>query len=132
MQHVGADQVVDFDAGRWSDVNKPGRSPATLARIEAGRERFGSRFVAPFYGSGSGKTGRDLARPLGTVTTRDRWLLVDGDRCRMLTVDEYRAAMGFPEGYALPTVRKDAIRLLGNAVCPPVATELIKAVRRAA
>lgn len=127
-----AAQVIDFDAGRWSDVRKPGRSPRTLARIDAGRRAHGERFVAPYYGSGSGETGRSLARPLGTITTRDRWAVIDGDQMRMLTADECRAAMGFPEGYRLPATHRDAVHLLGNAVCPPVACDLICAIRRAA
>lgn len=127
-----AAQVIDFDAGRWSDVRKPGRSPRTLARIDAGRRAHGERFVAPYYGSGSGETGRSLARPLGTITTRDRWAVIDGDQMRMLTADECRAAMGFPEGYRLPASHRDAVHLLGNAVCPPVACDLICAIRSAA
>lgn len=127
-----AARVIDFAAGRWSQVHRPGRSPATLARIAAGRRAHGERFVAPYYGSGSGETGRSLERPLGTITTRDRWAVIDGDRMRMLTADECRAAMGFPAGYRLPTQHKAAVHLLGNAVCPPVAADLINAIRRAA
>jgi DNA (cytosine-5)-methyltransferase 1 len=127
-----AAQIIDFSAGRWSMVNKPGRSPATLARIKAGRRVHGERFVAPYYGSGSGETGRSLHRPLGTITTVDRWAVIDGDRMRMLTADECRAAMGFPAGYWLPQQHKKAVHLLGNAVCPPVATDLINAIRQAA
>ncbi len=127
-----AAQIIDFSAGRWSMVSKPGRSPATLARIKAGRRVHGDRFVAPYYGSGSGETGRSLNRPLGTITTRDRWAVIDGDRMRMLTADECRAAMGFPAGYWLPQQHKEAVHLLGNAVCPPVAADLIQAIREAA
>ncbi len=124
--------VIDFEAGRWSPINRPGRSLRTLARIASGRSRHGDRFVAPYYGSGSGDTGRSLSRPLGTITTRDRWAVIDGDRMRMLTADECRAAMGFPGGYRLPQAHRDAVHLLGNAVCPPVARDVIEAVRRAA
>lgn len=130
--HVPAVQVVDFSAGRWALVHKPGRSARTLARIASGRSRHGARFVAPYYGSGSGETGRSLDRPLGTITTRDRWAVVDGDRMRMLTADECRAAMGFPAGYLLPAQHKEAVHLLGNAVCPPVATDIINALSTAA
>lgn len=127
-----AAQVIDFEAGRWSQIHKPGRSPRTLSRIEAGRRTHGQRFVAPYYGSGSGETGRSLARPLGTITTRDRWAVIDGDRMRMLSADECRAAMGFPSGYRLPSTHKEAVHLLGNAVCPPVACDLITAIKEAA
>lgn len=119
--------VIRWDRHRWSEIEKPGRSPQTLARIKAGRARFGRRFVAPYYSSGSGKTGRSIDRPLGTVTTRDRWAVVDGDRMRMLQPDEYLDAMGFPDGYHLPANRKQAIHMLGNAVCPPVGRDVIKA-----
>ena len=127
-----AAQIIDFSAGKWSQVDKPGRSVNTLARIAAGRRRFGERFVAPYYGSGSGETGRSLGRPLGTVTTVARWAVVDGDRMRMLTTDECRAAMGFPAGYRLPKRHDKAVHLLGNAVCPPVAADIITALKAAA
>jgi len=37
--HVGADAVLDFNAGRWSPIHRHGRAPATLARIAAARLR---------------------------------------------------------------------------------------------
>lgn len=129
-EHVGAIEFIDFDAGRWSDVNRPGRSAATLARIEAGRERHGSRFLQAYYGNEKG--GRSLSRPVGTITTRDRWAVIDGGRMRMLSVPENRKAMGFPDDYQLPARQKDAMHMLGNAVCPPVARDVIAAVRAAA
>lgn len=132
-RHVPASRIIDFSAGSWSPIDRPGRSPRTLARIENGRAQHGRRFVMPYYGSGSGLTGRSLARPLGTVTTRDRWAVVDGDRMRMMSVPEYRAAMGFPADYVLPQKpRSLAINLLGNAVCPPVAKDLLAALMKAA
>lgn len=124
--------AIDWSAGNWTPVNRLGRSQATLQRVANGRARFGERFVMPYYGSGSGLTGRDIARPLGTVTTRARWAVVDGDRMRMLSTNENRAAMGFPAGYRLPESPAEAVHLLGNAVCPPVATDIIVALRRAA
>jgi DNA (cytosine-5)-methyltransferase 1 len=131
-EHVPAASIIDFGAGRWSPVHRPGRSLATLQRIENGRRRFGPRFVAPYYGSGSGETGRSLERPLGTVTTRDRWAVVDGDRMRMLLATEARAAMGFPDTYQLPADHKQAMHMLGNAVPPPAARDVITAIREAA
>jgi DNA (cytosine-5)-methyltransferase 1 len=131
-RHVAAAAVIDFAAGKWSEVVKPGRSEKTLARVEAGRARYGDRFVMPYYGSGSGLTGRSLDRPIGTITTMDRWAVVDGDRMRMLRADECRAAMGFPEAYQLPAQHRTAVHLLGNAVCPPVARDIITAIKEAA
>jgi DNA (cytosine-5)-methyltransferase 1 len=131
-RHVPAADVVDFNAGKWSPVAKAGRSPKTLARVAAGRARHGARFVMPYYGNGSGLTGRCLSRPLGTITTVDRCALVDGDRMRMLTAQECRAAMGFPAEYQLPEQHRLAIHMLGNAVCPPVARDIIEAIKEAA
>lgn len=129
--HVGADSIIRFETGRWSPIGKPGRSAATLARVAAGRARFEHRFLMPYYGSGSGLTGRCLSRPLGTVTTVDRWAVVDGDRMRMLTAAENRAAMGFPDTYQLPAQHRLAVHMLGNAVCPPVARDVIAGVMEA-
>lgn len=129
-EHVGAASIVDFNAPRWSQVDRPGRSPATLARIEAGRREHGERFLTAYYGNERG--GRCLSRPVGTITTRDRWAVVDGNRMRMLSVGECRKAMGFPATYQLPARQKDAMHMLGNAVCPPVARDVIQALRAAA
>jgi DNA (cytosine-5)-methyltransferase 1 len=126
--HKPVHAALDFSSGRWSKVSKPGRAEATLRRWENGRREFGRRFVMPYYGSGSGLTGRSIDRPIGTVTTRDRWAVVDGDMMRMLTVAEYSRAMGFPGNYKLPKSRAQAIHLLGNAVSPPVARHLVSQV----
>lgn len=130
--HVSAASVIDFNAGRWSPINKPGRSPNTLARIAAGRRAHGARFLAPYYGSGSGETGRSLDRPIGTLTTRARWALIDGDRMRMVLATEGLEFMGFPADYQLPANEPQAWHLLGNAVCPPVAADIINAIQAAA
>ncbi|MCE2917727.1 MAG: DNA cytosine methyltransferase [Rubrivivax sp.] len=130
--HASASKVLDFSAGRWSAIDKPGRSAKTLARIAAGRQRFGARFVAPFYGSGSGETGRSLERPIGTLTTKARWALIDGARMRMVLASEGRELMGFPADYKLPASEPQAWHLLGNAVSPVVACDLIEALRAAA
>lgn len=128
--HVPAASIIDMQAARWSPIRKPGRSPSTLARIEAGRAQHGDRFLTAYYGNERG--GRSLGRPVGTITTRDRWAVIDGDRMRMLNVAECRKAMGFPNGYRLPERAKDAMHMLGNAVVPPVARDVILALRQAA
>jgi DNA (cytosine-5)-methyltransferase 1 len=127
---VPASSFIDFDAGKWQPIVKPGRAAATLARIESGRRVHGARFVSSYYGSERG--GRSIARPSGTITTRDRHAIVDGDRMRMFSAQECRAAMGFPVDYKLPAQHKLAVHLLGNAVSPPVARDVINALRTAA
>ncbi|WP_375191844.1 DNA cytosine methyltransferase [Marinobacter sp.] len=131
-QHMPARDFIDFEVGKWSPVKKPGRSKATIERVEAGRRKFGDRFIMPYYGNGSGKTGRSLDRPVGTITTRDRWAIVDGDRMRMFTRFECRDAMSFPNSYQLPDNHKLAVHLMGNAVCPEPVNQIITAVREAA
>jgi DNA (cytosine-5)-methyltransferase 1 len=131
-EHAGIGNAIDWAAGSWSSIEKPGRSLATLQRIRNGRSRFGERFVAPYFGSGSGLTGRCISRPLGTITTRDRWALVDGERMRMLSITEAKRAMGFPDSYELPANQKDAMHMLGNAVVPHVARDVITEILRAA
>jgi DNA (cytosine-5)-methyltransferase 1 len=131
-EHVPAAQVIDFGGAGWSPVHKPGRSLATLQRIATARARFGRRFVMPYYGSGSGLTGRTLDRPIGTITTKNRWGVVDGERMRMVAAEETRAFMGFPDDYMLPAGVTEATFMLGNAVCPPVARDVIQAIKEAA
>ncbi|TFH84950.1 DNA cytosine methyltransferase [Billgrantia azerbaijanica] len=130
--HVPASSFLDWNAGRWSPIDKPGRSPRTLARVQRGRQKHGARFIMPYYGHGSGLTGRCTSRPIGTITTLDRWALVDGDRMRMLRAPEAQAAMAFPADYHLPSQHRTAMHLLGNAVCPPVARDVIQSMKEAA
>jgi DNA (cytosine-5)-methyltransferase 1 len=98
--------------------------------VRAGRQAHGDRFLIAYYGNEHG--GRSIDRPIGTITTRDRWAVIDGDRMRMLTKDENRAAMGFPAGYKLPEQHRAAVHMLGNAVPPKMAREVILALKEAA
>lgn len=123
--HVPASSFIDWSLPT-SPIRRRGRSRKTLKRIAASRPVFGDRFLLPYYSSAI--RGRSLDRPLGTVTTRDRFGLIDGDRMRMLNVHENRAAMGFPATYILPENEDLAVHLLGNAVCPEVERDLIEAV----
>lgn len=131
-QYRAVNDVLDWDGGNWSDIYKPRRSKKTIARIErAVEDGFGPRFLTPYYGSGSGLTGRSLDRPIGTLTTKARWALVDTEksRMRMLSVEEARDCMGFPQSYRLPKTKAEANAVLGNAVCPPVASSLITQIK---
>lgn len=130
MAHRSAVSFIDLDAGNWQPIEKPGRAAATLERVRAGRAAHGDRFLISYYGNT--KTGRSLDRPIGTITTRDRWAIVDGDRMRMLSRWECRDAMSFPDTYQLPDNHRLSVHLLGNAVCPEPVKQIIKAVREAA
>ena len=101
--------------------------------------------MAPYYGSGSGTTGRDLRAPAPTVTSRDRLQLVtvtiDGQSyvltdigMRMLVPRELYRAQGFPDSYIIDRgpngkrLSKTAqVRMCGNSVCPPVAAAIVEA-----
>ena len=128
--HVAARTVIDFSVGKWSLIDRPGRSAKTLIRVKAGRERFGERFLIAYYGSVKG--GRSLDRPIGTLTTCDRYGIVDGARMRMVSIPEAKAFMSFPASYLLPPDHKTALHLLGNAVCPEEARTIIEAIKAAA
>lgn len=127
---VPAASFIDFNAVNWSPIVTPRRAEATLRRVAAGRAAHGERFVFSYYGNTH--TGRSLHRPIGTITTRDRWAVVDGDRMRMLTKTECAAAMTFPASYELPADHRTAVHLLGNAVPPMAAKAVFEAVRAAA
>ncbi|MBS1170157.1 MAG: (cytosine-5-)-methyltransferase [Burkholderiaceae bacterium] len=130
QERVPASKIINFGGGNWTPINRSGRSQNTLRRIAAGRTAHGNRFLTAYYGNERG--GRSLDRPIGTITTRDRWAVIDGDHMRMLTANECRAAMGFPENYQLPRQHRLAVHMLGNAVCPPVARDVINALKEAA
>lgn len=125
--HVAASGFVT-DAGTWSLIE--GKCANTQARIAAGRRKHGDRFLIAYYGNEKG--GRSLERPIGTITTKDRYALIQGDSMKMLTADECRAFMGFRADYILPKSSTLAKHMLGNAVCPPVARDVIQALKEAA
>lgn len=126
IAHVPARAVIDLDGGVWSDVAT--KCAATRARVEAGRALLGADFLAPYFGSGSGLTGRSLDRPIGTLTTRDRYALVRGDRLRMLSVREQLQLASFPADYPLAGSRVDGVMQVGNAVPPRLAQHVVSQV----
>ena len=112
---------------------------------------FVSAFLLKYFRTG---TGIDLREPLHTITTKERFglVLVRGVEYRivdigfrMLTPRELFRAQGFPEDYQFehafgqPLSKTTQVRLVGNSVCPPVASAVVaaqfgarRAVRRAA
>lgn len=72
--------------------------------------------------------GRSLDRPIGTVTCASQhWHLVDGDWMRALTPRELARCQGIRDDFELPRAAGPATRLIGNAVPPPLAAEVIRA-----
>lgn len=79
---------------------------------------------------------RPVNEPLATVTTRDRFQLIETDwhecrfdvRTRMLTAPELAAAMGFPQDYVFTGNKGEIIKQIGNAVAVNVAKSIVKSV----
>lgn len=112
---------------------------ATIERINRGRKALpsGEDFIIVYYGSDAAGGWQRLDRPLRTLTTLDRFGLISGvgkrATLRMLQVPELKRAMGFPDDYQLERgSRRDRVRLLGNAVCPPVMETVIRTFFEAA
>ena len=131
-----ARSVLD-ERGTWktSPLFTPKRAKATLARAERAFDALGDRssFLVVYYGSDGSGGWQRLDQPLRTITTVDRFGLVehDGDiwTLRMLQVPELRRAMGLGDDFDLPLgTRRDRIRLLGNGVCPPVMEAVVRSL----
>jgi DNA (cytosine-5)-methyltransferase 1 len=112
---------------------KEGRAAATLARARAAIASLGEgkSFLIVYYGSDKAGGWQTLDRPLRTLTTLDRFALVEWEggeaRMRMLQVPELKAAMGIGEAYRLPHgTRRDHVRILGNGVAAPVMQAVVE------
>jgi DNA (cytosine-5)-methyltransferase 1 len=127
--------IVDLNGKyKWTPLRAPKRATATLERAERGIAVMGADkpFLLVYYGSDGGGGWQKLNRPLRTITTVDRFALVKPDKehghvMRMLQVPELQAAMGMPVKMKLEAgTRRDRIKMIGNAVCPPVMRQVIK------
>lgn len=113
------------------------RAASTIARYCNGIDKLGENasFLLVYYGSDAGGGWQGLDRPLRTITTVDRFALITqgrgGPRMRMLQVPELKRAMGFSIRHRLNSgTRRDHIKLIGNAVCPPVMKAVVTALTR--
>lgn len=129
-----AQSILD-PRGTWraSSLFHPGRAKATLERAERAMAEVGRNepFLLVYYGSDAAGGWQRLDRPLRTLTTLDRFALVEpsptGHTMRMLQVPELRRAMGFGDDFALiHGTRRDQIKVLGNGVCPPVMRYIVE------
>ena len=127
--------------GAWTSrpLFSPKRAIDTLARAERAMRDLGRReaFLIVYYGTDGAGGWQTLDAPLRTVTTIDRFALVEphaaGHTIRMLQPSELRRAMGFPASFLFSDgTRREKIRVLGNAVCPPVMKKLVHTLARAA
>jgi DNA (cytosine-5)-methyltransferase 1 len=131
-----AGEILDT-CGTWKrgPLNNGKRAIATLERAQRGIDALGAGvpFLIVYYGSDAAGGWQTLDRPIRTLTTLDRFGLVEWDNTtptlRMLQVSELRRAMGFSDDFVLSQgCRRDQIKLLGNGVCPPVMTSIVRQV----
>ena len=124
-------------AGTWktTPLFTSTRAEATLERAQRGFDALEGQesFLVVYYGSDGSGGWQPLTRPLRTITTVDRFGLVEHNgemwRMRMLQVPELKRAMGFGDDFQFPVgTRRDKIRLLGNGVCPPVMETVIRSL----
>lgn len=125
-------------AGRFAaePVYNGKRAPNTIERVERGIRELGRGhdFLIVYYGSDRAGSWQPLDRPLRTLTTLDRFGLVqwidNEPTLRMLQVPELKRAMGLDRlrdesGHRIDFVmnhgtRRDKVKILGNGVCAPV------------
>ncbi len=87
--------------------------------------------LVPYYGNGTAKTVRE---PVGTLSTRDRYALVQGDvniedvLFRMLEPHEIGRAMSFADEYIVLGSKRERVRQYGNAVTPNCAEVIVSAL----
>lgn len=120
---------------------RPGQRPRThsvdgpvpTVTATKGAGNLCTPFLFSYYGN---STYNDAQKPLGTVTTKDRFALVTPDGhaldifFRMLQPRELARAQGFPEGYVFMGNKGDVVRQIGNAVPVKTAAALCHAALR--
>jgi len=123
-----AELVIDLNGKyAYTPLKKKGRAKPTLDRARRGFRKLGKRkpFLVVYYGSDAAGGWQDMYRPLRTITTVDRFAVVKPDAkhghvMRMLQVPELKLAMGMRGMQFTKGTRRDRIKMIGNAVCPPV------------
>lgn len=110
--------VQPFVIGQQSGATARPVSDPIPTLATAGAVSLIEPFLVSFYGSGVNVSS--VREPLRTLTTRDRFGLVQPAHLditfRMLKVHEGAAAMGFPEGYRFAGTVRDQMAQVGNAV----------------
>ena len=117
------------------------REPLHTVTTSAGHFGLVMAYLIKYYGSE--ETGHDIRKPLDTLTSRDRFGLVEvyGTQyqiydigLRMLEPREQYGCQGFPDDYIIDHdytgktyPRSEQVRRCGNAVCPPIPAALVRA-----
>jgi len=130
--------VIDMNGNySYTPLYSPKRAVATIQRAERAISSLGTEepFLIVYYGTDGSGGWQPIDRPLRTVTTIDRFAFVkptnSGYMMRMLQPEELKVAMGFPETYRLEVgTRREKVKLMGNAVCPPVMKSIVRAISK--
>ena len=121
--------------GVWakSSLDNGRRAAATLERASRGFSVLGKDvpFLIVYYGTDGAGGWQPLTVPLRTITTLDRFALCEpseaGPTLRMLQPPELARAMGFGDNLVLERgTRRNRIMILGNGVCPPVMSVVVR------
>jgi len=131
-----AREIIDFNGNYASTpLFSPKRAVATIERAERAFSALGKKepFLIVYYGTDGSGGWQSIDEPLRTITTLDRFAFVKpsaaGHLMRMLQPEELKLAMGFPAHYKLKNgTRRDKVKLMGNAVCPPVMAHLVRSL----
>jgi DNA (cytosine-5)-methyltransferase 1 len=133
-----ASGIVD-PKGTWAtnDLYIDRRAASTIERAENGIRELGKGkdFLVVYYGSDRAGGWQSLDRPLRTLTTLDRFGLIQWfgrkPTLRMLQIPEIKRAMGLPARFHLDRgTRRDKVKLLGNGVCGPVMRDVVVSLTR--
>lgn len=142
---VAAHIQRDFGTSTGSPADAP---IGTITSDYGGHAGLVASFLAKYYGTGDGD---EVSNPAPTITTKDRFGLVTvqykGDphiiadiAMRMLQPRELYLAQGFPPEYRITCqiwdlkrsrlrwlTKTEQVRMVGNSVCPPIASALVRA-----
>lgn len=126
---------------RNNQFGQDAREPVPTLTAGGGHVGEIRAFLIKYYGEGG--QWQDMREPMHTIPTRDRLGLVTihGEDyaivdigMRMLQPHELKIAQGFPASYVLDPIvngkrlsKSSQVRMIGNSVCPDVATALIRA-----
>lgn len=134
-QKTALDIVDTNGTYQYTPLKTKKRAKATLERAERAIQELGKDepFLIVYYGSDAAGGWQRLDAPLRTITTLDRFAFVkpatNGHVMRMLQPAELKAAMGWPKTYRLNYgTRRDKVKMIGNAVCPPVMKAIVKSL----
>jgi DNA (cytosine-5)-methyltransferase 1 len=126
---------------RGENVGSDAREPLHTISAQGTHHSEVRAFLLKFYGNE--REGHNVAAPIGTVTTRDRFGLVtvQGEEyqivdigMRMLSPRELFRAQSFPDSYVIdpevdgsPLTKTAQVRMCGNSVPPVMSEALVRA-----